>query len=191
MKYELIQTKTFIGLSQVRRLSDGELGGYVASETNLSQEGNCWIADNAKAYGNAQVYGDAQVYGNATLSDNAQIYGNARLSENARVYGDAMVSDSARVYGNASVYGDAKLYGEALCNSTLKAGNWPASPLFVQGSLHPCANSSPGMLTIGCIEHAFEYWSINLQEIGSDNGYSETQIKEYGRIIELFCKIGK
>jgi len=39
MKYELIQTKTFIGLSQVRRHYDGEQGGYVDSEKNITKEG--------------------------------------------------------------------------------------------------------------------------------------------------------
>lgn len=41
----------------------GELGGFVESENNLSQEGTCWI------YGKAKVYGDAKVSDGAAKID--------------------------------------------------------------------------------------------------------------------------
>lgn len=34
----------------------GDLGGWIESESNLSQEGDAWVFGNAKAYGNARVY---------------------------------------------------------------------------------------------------------------------------------------
>lgn len=46
----------------------GERGGYVESEANLSQEGDCWICGNAKVYGNAEVYDNSKVYGDTVLS---------------------------------------------------------------------------------------------------------------------------
>lgn len=61
-KYRLTaETMRFDGvmLHRIKALKDfgnveaGELGGWVESEKNLSQEGNCWIAINAKAYANA------------------------------------------------------------------------------------------------------------------------------------------
>ena len=96
-KYELLvdDTITFLGVQLFRikalisfsSIEKGELGGYVASEKNLSQYGDAWVS------GNARVYGDARVYGNA------------------RVYGDAEVYGDAWVYGNAWVYGDARVSG--------------------------------------------------------------------------------
>ena len=57
-------------------VQEGKLGGWVESEENLSQEGNCWVDGDAQVSSNAWVYGDARVYGNA------QVYGDARVSSN-------------------------------------------------------------------------------------------------------------
>ena len=44
--------------------NEGDLGGYVEKEDNLSQSGDAWVS------GYAQVSGDAQVYGNARVENN-------------------------------------------------------------------------------------------------------------------------
>lgn len=110
MKYRLTENTKMLGnfkLFQIQRTSDGKLGGWVESEKNLSQEGNCWVFDDAIIYGNALVCGNAQVL------DNAKVYGNAKISDNALVYNTAQVCGDARVSGSAQVYGDAKVYGDA------------------------------------------------------------------------------
>ena len=94
-------------INSFRFAEEGELGGYIEKENNLSQFEDAWVS------GNAWVYGDAQVFGNAQVSVNAQVYGNAQVSDNARVSGNAQVSDNARVSGNARVYGDAQVFGNA------------------------------------------------------------------------------
>ena len=107
-KYELTaETLEHTGktLHRIRALRDipergvaaGDLGGWVESEANLSQDGDSWV------YGNAWVYGDAHVFGDAL------VYGNARVSDDARVSGHAWVSCDACVSGNARVSGDARL----------------------------------------------------------------------------------
>ena len=68
-KYELLvdDTITFFGVQLFRikalisfsGIEKGEVGGYIASEKNLSQ------------YGDALVYGDAWVYGDAEVSGDA------------------------------------------------------------------------------------------------------------------------
>jgi predicted acyltransferase (DUF342 family) len=81
------------------RVSKGELGGYVESEKNLSQEGNCWITGNARVYGNARVsenslvFGDVLFYGNAKISGDAEAFGNARIHGHAQISGSAEVSE--------------------------------------------------------------------------------------------------
>ena len=50
----------------------GELGGYIASESNLSHEGDCWVGDDAKVYDNARIRDNAQVYGNVWISGDAK-----------------------------------------------------------------------------------------------------------------------
>ena len=39
----------------------GDLGGYVASTDNLSQDGDAWVSDSARVSGNALVSGNARV----------------------------------------------------------------------------------------------------------------------------------
>ena len=93
-------------------VKNGDIGGWIEKESNLSHDGNAWVYGDARVYGDAQVYGDARVYGDA------QVYGDARVCGDARVYGDARVCGDARVYGNAQVYEDAKIYGDArVCES--------------------------------------------------------------------------
>ena len=115
-KYEFtgeIMVHEGITLRRIRRISDNLIGGWIESEENLSQKGDCFIFDNAKVYGNAKVSGNASVF------SNAKIYGNAIIRQNARVYGDvtvynnAVVCENAEVYNNAKVYGDAVVYGDA------------------------------------------------------------------------------
>ena len=85
-KYELTDETIEVygtALHRIKALKDfgnvkkGELGGYVESERNLSQEGNCWVFGNAKVYDNAWVFGNAEVYGNAEVCGNAEVYGDA------------------------------------------------------------------------------------------------------------------
>ena len=97
-KYELTsETKVINGVKLHRikalesfgRVEKGELGGWIESEKNLSQDGDAWVGDNAT------------VCGNATVSENA------RVSENAFICGKATVGGNATVYGNARVSGNA------------------------------------------------------------------------------------
>ena len=53
-------------------VSIGDLGGFVESYENLSDE--AWVYDKAKVYGNARVYGDAKVYGKTKVSGNTEVY---------------------------------------------------------------------------------------------------------------------
>ena len=96
LKYELteetVKTDSGVVLHRIRALKDfvcqgfqvhkGDLGGYVESEKNLDQEGNCWVSGNAWVYGNAQVFGNAEVCGDALVTGNAEVFGNAWVSGN-------------------------------------------------------------------------------------------------------------
>lgn len=131
-KYELtdetwttVDGRTLHRIRAVLNVGDvtkGDLGGFIETEKNLSQDGYCWVYgdaqvyDNARVYGNAQIYGNAEIFGNAQVYDNAQVFGNAqvygyaKIFDDARVFEDARVSDAAQVYSYAIVYGSAR-YG--------------------------------------------------------------------------------
>ncbi len=67
--YQIKCIKTF------KYAKEGELGGYIEKEENLSQEGDAWVSDNAQVYGNARVSGNARVFGNAQVLGDAEVYG--------------------------------------------------------------------------------------------------------------------
>ena len=127
-KYELTNETIVVNghtLHRIKALRDfgnvkeGELGGFIESEKNLSQDGLCWVFDeakvydDAKVYGNAKVYGHARVYGYVEVYGNANVYGNAEVCDDVEVYGDAIVHGNAEVSGYAEVFGNALLFDEA------------------------------------------------------------------------------
>lgn len=52
----------------------GDKGGFVQSELNLSQEGNCWIYSKAMVYDEAMIFGNTKVSGKAVVRGNAKVY---------------------------------------------------------------------------------------------------------------------
>ena len=146
-KYELTEeVKEYFNkkciIHRIKALKDfgnvkkGELGGFVESEDNLSQDGNCWIyddamvVDNARVSGNAEIFDDAevydyaQVYDDAKVYDNAEVFGYVTVSDNARVFDYAKVFENARVYDNAYIYGYTRICGDAeICGDADICGN--------------------------------------------------------------------
>lgn len=136
-KYEItdIVHPQFPWLHRIRALRDvgsikaGSLGGFVESEDNLSQQGNCWLKKNAISCEGALVNQDAQVGGYAVIRGSALIAGDAEINEFAMVEDHAIVmagcvTGNARVSGNSQVGAnqitkqspriseDAAVYGE-------------------------------------------------------------------------------
>jgi len=124
-------------LHRIRALRDiprygvkaGDLGGFVESEANLSQEGECWVAGEAIVGEHAQVYGNARVNVSAWVKGSAQVYGNAWVSDYAQVY------EHAKVYGDATVSGWARMCGTSkVCGgATVSGGAWVSGNRFISG----------------------------------------------------------
>ena len=121
-KYELIPSDKQ-GLYRIKALKDfgnvknGDIGGYVEGEKNLSQYGDCWIYDNAKVYDNAEVCDNAQVCGKAKVYGNAYVCGNAKVCCKARVEDNAVVWNNAQIYGYAKVCDNAQICGDTIISS--------------------------------------------------------------------------
>ena len=165
MKYEILKDE-FIEfddrkLYRIKALKDffnvkeGEFGGYIESEQNLSQEGNAWV------YGNAQVSGDAWVSGNAW------VYGNARVS------GDAWVSGDARVYGNAQVAGNAQVLNR---HSVV----WFSNVGTENGTLTVYCGKYGMIATRGCFTGSVEEFLAKSAEV-----HDEKTKREYELLIEV------
>lgn len=48
----------------------GDIGGWIESDSNLSNSGDAWVSGNARVFGDARVSGDARVVGNAHINSN-------------------------------------------------------------------------------------------------------------------------
>jgi hypothetical protein len=79
----------------------GDLGGYVVSPDNLSQEGDCWIGKGCSAVA------DSKIMGNALITGNVVTWGFVEVRDNAVVKGSVDIRGcKAQVYGNALIIGE-------------------------------------------------------------------------------------
>lgn len=83
----------------IRRISDGLIGGWIESEDNLSQQGDCFVYDEAIVYGGARIEGDAEVHDEAEVKDGAVVKDSAKIYGNALIGGRSIVADESRVWG--------------------------------------------------------------------------------------------
>ena len=107
----------FVKLYRIRALKDfgdvkaGDIGGFVTHEGCLSQQGDCWIYNNASVVNglvedNARVYGRATILG-GTVRENAKVYGGAFVLKGSVVEGNAQIHDDAIIGNNAHISGSA------------------------------------------------------------------------------------
>ena len=118
MKYELLKNnfieykgRKLYRIKALKSFSDikcGDIGGYVENGKNLSQNGNCWI------YNNAKVYGDGRVFDNAIIKDNAEVFDNASVLDNAIIQDNAICFNNSVIYKNAVCGTDTKVYGHGV-----------------------------------------------------------------------------
>ena len=66
----IIDDRKLYRIEALKDFSDihkGDKGGFIESEKNLSQKGDCWVFGNSAVYDNAAVYENARVYYNARV----------------------------------------------------------------------------------------------------------------------------
>lgn len=110
----------------------GDLGGYVALEagtSSLSNEGDCWIAD--EAFVSGYVSGDSQVTGQAHVGYPSEVSGKSLISDFAQVIdgaqvNDSMVTDYAQVVGRNMVGLDRELVYWARKQTEVANHSWIA-----------------------------------------------------------------
>ena len=130
-----------IALKDFGDVKKGDIGGFIQKESNLSQEGNCWIYDDATICGEAKIYGNAQVRNNAHIDGYASIYGNAKIYDYADINGHSLIYDeaevhdhssvcgvaevfeNAKIYGNSNIFDRASVYGNANIDNTVICSN--------------------------------------------------------------------
>lgn len=146
MKYEITEAAhpKYPWLHRIRALRDvnekipkGSMGGYVQSEKNLSQEGTCWIYDQAvcceeavveqeaglydgtMARGSALVTGDAVMYDRAVADGNCCIR-SGEIKEDVRVSGYAMITKHPETGFSPLICERSKVYGTVCGNFMIR-----------------------------------------------------------------------
>lgn len=117
---------------QIRSLIDndnfpvkaGDIGGWVSSESNLSQKGSCWVSPNSVVVEQAIVQDNAFLYGESILSGNSIVGGRAEVTESV-ISGDSIVTGNAEVemstvQGASAIHGETKIVSSYLQNVETK-----------------------------------------------------------------------
>lgn len=125
-KYEMLKDDTIeidgTTLYRIRALRsfygviEGDLGGYIEKEENLSHEGICWVFRSGRVYQNARISEHAFIGYNADTEEtrifgNAEVYG-GEIRRGSKVYGNACIQDNVKLY-HCTIYGDALLINRA------------------------------------------------------------------------------
>lgn len=140
-KYELVPETNvkfyFRPMYRIRALKDfsdvkkGQYGGYVESEENLSQTGNCWIYDNSivckgsRVINNAVVKDSSTVTGYSEISDDAIVEKGSRIDEHSVVCDqsrviDSLVTESSAVIYKSIVKEDSMIeHGSTVCDAVI------------------------------------------------------------------------
>ena len=136
----------------------GDLGGYIQSEKNLSQEGNCWVSgkamvmENARVKDNARVSFYARVCDNAILQDNAKALHHSIICDKAIVKDNAIVSSNSVIKGNAVISNFAQVKYGSVCgnakvcdNAVISTYNYVSGNAYINGDIvinHSCRIAS-------------------------------------------------
>jgi len=121
-KFKMQKERQYYRIYAIRSFTDvkeGDKGGLIETEQNLSHEGKSWIYDNGKVFGDAQILENGKVYDMAKVYEQAIVTGNGYISNAAQafgqaviegeVYGSAIISGTARVLENGQVHGKVKI----------------------------------------------------------------------------------
>ena len=177
--------------------TDGSKGGWVSKCSEVSK---CsYICELSVVKNNSRVY-------NSRVSNS--IVDNSRVSSSSvsssSVYDSSRVSSSSvydsRVYDSSRVSNNSRVYNSIVDNSSIVDNNSRVSNssvydsivenvqlVSITGTQHGVHWRDGEHIAIGCEVHTLEHWLENYAEIGKNNGYSDDQIEEYKRYIDIMA----
>lgn len=104
-------------IEAIRSFNDvicGDMGGYVESEDNLSQEDDCWIYDDSMVFNKARVSNKAVVHNNVIIYKGAIIKDNVIITDNVVIEGESIISGNSQISDNVEIYGTCNIYGNSI-----------------------------------------------------------------------------
>lgn len=115
IKHEKVTLRQIRALIDFGHIKKGDLGGYIRSEQNLSQQGLSWIDKGAIVTGTASIENNAYIADEVVVSGNSTVKDYAYISDNAVIAGNSIIADSAEIGGkmviiNSTVSGQTSLH---------------------------------------------------------------------------------
>ena len=159
--------KQIYAVSSFGNVSKNQIGGWIQSPANLSEDGDCWVHPDGFVAQHAVISGDAQVYsgivhdsalvdGKAIIGHHSldrqfpRVFGNAHITNNAHIWGEASVSGFVRVQDSASVHDHATVRDHVVLRSN--ASVFHHAIVFgtarLQDGAFACCNSMVGGTTV-------------------------------------------
>ena len=155
-------------LKDFEHVEKGDLGGYVENKNNLSQDGNCWIYNDAKAMDNSKIYDNSIICGNSIMCDNSRIYDNSEIYGNSRMYNNSVMCGNSTMYGNSRMYDNS-----VMCDNSVMHGD---------SEMHD--NSRMYVISVMCdnsIMHCDSEMHGDSKMYGDSELYNETKL--YGKLV--------
>lgn len=173
----------------------GTIGGWLLNESNLSHDGDCFVAmqavvtddafvsENAVITGCAEVYGNAKIMGQAWISENARIGQNAQIAGTSHVRGRAYIINNAQVI-NADVDGIAQVLGNVIITG--------ADQVCTMQSAHQYSITAlPENVVLGHTLYSYdECQALTLNDV-IDMQMDQTDLDIYKDVIKAFQKLIK
>jgi bacterial transferase hexapeptide repeat protein len=102
-------------------VKEGDIGGYIESDKNLSHDGDCWVYDDSKVYDNATVTDNAIVKYSSVVTDNAYVTSKSIISNNSIISGNAKIFDNCNIDNKSHISGNSIIKSNVtIKNSTVK-----------------------------------------------------------------------
>jgi acetyltransferase-like isoleucine patch superfamily enzyme len=173
---------------------EGDLGGYIESEDNLSHDDESWVADNAKVFGDAIIQGNASIEddvvisGDVVIENDVSITNNVQINNGDRLYnkifisGEIEISDDVIITGNVKLYGKHRIGGNAKITSN-------DDILYIEGigsenrgtTFYKCEDGKIRVVC-GCFfNKSLREFEDRVKEVYKDNKYAQ----EYLHMIEI------
>lgn len=156
-KYKLINSENLskgsYRLQALRNFADvkeGDLGGYVDSEHNVSHYGNCWV------YASGSVLQDSRIFGNTCVKDRARVTCGARVWDSV-LSDDSLVSFQS-IVRNCTVSGTSRIDTSEVRRSSLRG-----SSSVTDSKVHDCSLLGDAHLSSGAyVTHSTLYGNCDV-----------------------------
>lgn len=104
----------------------GQKGGFVQSLKNLSQEGSCWIDDDAFACGQSLVEDDAYLGDHAAIGDRVRLSESTKVTDFVQLGGSMQLCGKSKAIGSGS-YKDEKRFRDTFIGKDIVQNPKPIS----------------------------------------------------------------